>query len=85
MASPYQHRNVRHVQTGIVFMVVTVFMVVVDCVHGSSCLVHMIILCVCVVILCVLRAGLWVGRAVPLPWALTSRGRQKGGHRPATR
>jgi hypothetical protein len=31
------------------------------------------------------RAGLWVGRAGPLPRALTSRGRQKGGHRPATR
>jgi hypothetical protein len=30
-------------------------------------------------------AGLWVGRAGPLPRALTSRGRQKGGHRPATR
>jgi hypothetical protein len=27
------------------------------------------------------RAGLWVG---PLPRALTSRGRQKGGHRLAT-
>jgi hypothetical protein len=31
------------------------------------------------------RACLWVGRAGPLPRALTSRGRQKGGHRPATR
>jgi hypothetical protein len=28
------------------------------------------------------RAGLWVGRAGPLPRALTSRGRQKGSHRP---
>jgi hypothetical protein len=26
-----------------------------------------------------------LGRAGPLPLALTSRGRQKGGHRPATR
>jgi hypothetical protein len=26
----------------------------------------------------------WVGRAGPLPQALTLRGRQKGGHRPAT-
>jgi hypothetical protein len=32
-----------------------------------------------------IRAGLWVGRAGPLPWALTLRGCQKGGHRPATR
>jgi hypothetical protein len=31
------------------------------------------------------RAGLWVGQAGPLPRALTSRGRQKGSHRPATR
>jgi hypothetical protein len=31
------------------------------------------------------RAGLWVGREGPLSQALTSRGRQKGGHRPATR
>jgi hypothetical protein len=31
------------------------------------------------------RASLWVGRAGPLPRALTLRGRQKGGHRPATR
>jgi hypothetical protein len=30
-------------------------------------------------------AGLWVGRAGPLPRALTSMGRQKRGHRPATR
>jgi hypothetical protein len=30
------------------------------------------------------RAGLWVGRAGPLPRALTSRGRRKGSHRPAT-
>jgi hypothetical protein len=32
-----------------------------------------------------LRAGLWVGRSGPLPRVLTSRGCQKGGHRPATR
>jgi hypothetical protein len=31
------------------------------------------------------RAGLWVGRAGHLPRALTSRGRRKGSHRPATR
>jgi hypothetical protein len=31
------------------------------------------------------RAGLWVGRAGPLPRALTTRGRRKGSHRPATR
>jgi hypothetical protein len=30
------------------------------------------------------RAGLWVGQAGPLPRALTSRGRQKGGHQPVT-
>jgi hypothetical protein len=32
-----------------------------------------------------IRAGLWVGRARHLPRALTSRGRRKGSHRPATR
>jgi hypothetical protein len=32
-----------------------------------------------------IRAGRWVGRAGPLPRALTSRVRQNGGHRPATR
>jgi hypothetical protein len=31
------------------------------------------------------RAGLWVGRAGPLPRPLTSRGRRKGSHRLATR
>jgi hypothetical protein len=35
--------------------------------------------------LCIYRAGLWVGRAGPLRRALTSRGRRKGCHRPATR
>jgi hypothetical protein len=30
------------------------------------------------------RAGLWVGRTGHLPRALTSRGRRKGSHRPAT-
>jgi hypothetical protein len=34
---------------------------------------------------CITRAGLWVGRAGPLPRAMTSRGRRKGSHRPATR
>jgi hypothetical protein len=33
----------------------------------------------------VVRAGLGVGRVGPLPRALTLRGRQKGGHGPATR
>jgi hypothetical protein len=31
------------------------------------------------------RVDVWVGRAGPLPRALTSSGRQKGGHRPGTR
>jgi hypothetical protein len=35
-------------------------------------------------VLCVIRAGLWVGRAGPLPRALTSRGCQNGGHQPDT-
>jgi hypothetical protein len=65
------------------------------CIELSECLVHLFhchvhshtlfYSCVLQGLRHAARAGLWVGRAGALPRAPTSRGRRKGGHRPATR